>query len=118
MGEEMKVIYIAGPYRGENAWEREKNVRRAELLAFEVWRAGFVAICPHTNTRYFDGALPDHVWLDGDIAILKRCDGVILTHDWERSSGAHAEVEVANSMCIPIFYTIHEMQDFFGRASD
>ena len=59
----MKVVYIAGPFRGPNAWEIEQNIRRAESLALEVWRAGAAALCPYTNTRFFQGAAPDDVWL-------------------------------------------------------
>lgn len=30
----MKKIYIAGPYRGSNAWDVEQNIRMAEELGF------------------------------------------------------------------------------------
>ena len=101
----MKVVYVAGPFRGPNSWEIEQNIRRAETLALEVWRAGFAAICPHTNTRFFQGAAPDEVWLDGDIAILVKCDAVLCTPDWEKSSGARAEVDRAKQVGIPVFHS-------------
>ena len=59
----MKVVYVAGPFRGPNAWEIEENIRRAERLALEVWRLGCACLCPHTNTRFFQGAAPDAVWV-------------------------------------------------------
>lgn len=98
----MKLIYVAGPFRGANSWEVECNIRRAETLALEVWRLGAAAICPHTNTRFFSGAAADSVWLDGDIEILRRCDAMILVDGWERSAGTRAEVLFAgkNSICI------------------
>lgn len=68
----MRVVYIAGPFRAENAWEIEQNIRRAEEAALELWRAGAAVLCPHTNTRYFQGAAPDHVWLEGDLELLRR----------------------------------------------
>lgn len=102
----MKCVYVAGPFRGANAWEIECNIRRAETLALEVWRLGAAAICPHTNTRFFSGAADDSVWLDGDIEILRRCDAVVLTDDWERSSGARAEVSYALQHGIPVCKSI------------
>lgn len=104
----MKVVYIAGPFRAESAWGVEQNIRRAEELALEVWRTGkAAAICPHTNTRFFQGATPDDdVWLKGDIEILHRCDAVLLTPDWERSSGARAERKVAQEAGIPVFHNL------------
>lgn len=99
----MKLIYVAGPFRGDNAWEIENNIRRAETLALQVWRLGAAAICPHTNTRFFSGAAPDEVWLKGDIEILRRCDALITTPDWKASSGARAEVAFAYAHGIPVF---------------
>lgn len=105
----MKVIYIAGPFRGPNSWEIEQNIRRAETLALEVWRAGFVALCPHTNTRFFQGAAPDDVWLLGDLELLRRCDAILMTKDWEKSIGAKTEHEFAITHRIPVYYNIAEL---------
>jgi len=108
----MKLIYIAGPFRAANSWEVEQNIRRAESLSLEVWRLGAAAICPHTNTRFFSGAADDKVWLDGDIEILRRCDAVMLTPDWERSSGARAEVDVAENLGMPVFAMLSDLKDW------
>lgn len=102
----MRVVYVAGPFRGANSWEMEQNIRRAEALALDAWRAGFAVICPHANTRFFQGAAEDDVWLLGDLAILKRCDALLLTPDWSRSTGARAEVEFAKAHKIPVFYDL------------
>lgn len=96
--------YVAGPFRGANAWEVEQNIRRAESLAFALWQIpGIAVICPHANTRYFDKSLPDHVWLVGDLEILRRCDFVVLTADWQRSHGARTEANEAHRLGIPVF---------------
>lgn len=105
----MKVVYVAGPFRGPTSWEIEENIRRAERLALDVWRLGAACICPHTNTRFFQGAANDEVWLRGDLAILEKCDAVMLTPDWERSSGATAEVAHAKARGIPVFATLGEL---------
>ena len=105
----MKVVYIAGPFRGPDAWTIECNIRRAETLALEVWRAGFAVICPHTNTRFFHEAAPDSVWLEGDIEILHRCDAVLVTPDWAMSQGAMAEVAIAQKAEIPVFHSVENL---------
>jgi nucleoside 2-deoxyribosyltransferase len=109
------VIYVAGPYRGPNAWEIEQNVRRAEELALEVWRAGAAALCPHTNTRFFQGAAPDQIWLDGDLAFLAKCDAILMTPDWQRSVGASTEHAFAVSRGMPILYTFTELKEFVAQ---
>lgn len=98
-----KVVYIAGPFRGMNAWEIEQNVRRAEELALEAWKAGVVVICPHANTRFFQGAAPDNIWLEGDLEFVLRSNAVLTTPDWQRSAGARKEIDLANEMRIPVF---------------
>lgn len=100
----MKVVYIAGPFRGRSSWVIEENIRRAESLALDVWRAGCAAICPHANTRFFQGECPDKLWLDGDLEILRRCDAVVMTRDWDKSTGAACERDTAKRLGIPVFY--------------
>lgn len=115
----MKVIYIAGPFRATNpdtgksdAWKVQQNVMAAMALALEVWKSGAVAICPHSNTMFFQDAhgVLDEVWLAGDLELLHRSDAVLLTPNWHRSKGATAEREYALKLGLPIF---DSLTDFF-----
>ena len=105
----MTLIYIAGPYRAPNAWEIEQNIRRAEEFALECWKSGAAVICPHTNTRFFQGAAPDDIWLDGDLEMVIRCDVVFAIPGWEKSMGAREEVRTALAMGIPVVYSLQEV---------
>lgn len=113
----MKVIYIAGPFRGPSAWDVQQNIMRAMALALEVWRRGAVALCPHANTMFFQDAAPDRVWLEGDLELLKRCDAVLLTDDWERSSGARAEVVFAREHGIQVLFSIDEVDTLMATPT-
>lgn len=106
----MKVVYIAGPFRGKDSWEIKQNINRAAALALECWRAGYVALCPHTNTADFQGAAPDNVWLEGDLELLSRCDALLTTDNWKESQCACKEVEFAQLRGIPIFHSLVQMQ--------
>jgi nucleoside 2-deoxyribosyltransferase len=101
----MRIVYIAGPFRGPSSWHIAQNIRRAEELALQVWKMGAAALCPHANTANFQGAAPDEVWLKGDLALLERCDAILMTTDWERSAGARAEHDFAKVKGIPVFYS-------------
>lgn len=105
----MKLVYVAGPFRGKSHWDVAENVRNAERLALEIWRAGFACFCPHANTAHFDGAAEDKIWLEGDLEILRRCDAVVMTPDFERSTGAKAERDFAVRHAIPVYYSIREL---------
>ena len=112
----MKLGYVAGPFRGPSAWDIEENIRRAERLALEVWKMGAACVCPHANTRFYQGAAPDEVWLDGDLEILGRCDFVLMTPDWEKSSGARTEHDFAYHHGIDIFYDLDTLREWLDRV--
>lgn len=106
----MKVVYIAGPFRGPTPWAVEQNIRRAEELAAEVWRCGAACICPHANSRFFTGVAPDEIFLEGDLEILRRCDAILMTPDWERSKGACAERQEAINSNLAIFHDLNDLK--------
>lgn len=98
------IMFISGPYRGDNEWEVTKNIRNAELVALKYWKKGYVVICPHKNSSYFGGELPDHRWLDGDLEILGRCDGIVMMQNWRESAGAEVEHGYAIEKQLKIIY--------------
>jgi len=100
-----KVVFISGPFREPTPWLVECNVRNAEAISLAVWRAGGVAICPHCNTRYFDKAADDSIWLEGDLELLIRSDALLLIPNWNQSYGAVIEKSKACEINIPIFYS-------------
>jgi len=97
------LIYVAGPYRASSAWEIEANIRLAEETALELWRMGHVAVCPHAMTRYYQGELPDDVWLAGLLELMRRCDAVLMVGDWRKSEGSMAEHDEALRLGLPVY---------------
>lgn len=96
------ILYVAGPYRGDRA----ANIAQARNIAQELWAAGFAVICPHANTALFDDDrpdIPDKAYLQGDLEFIVGCDGLVMTPDWEKSSGARNEHEYAEKLGIPIW---------------
>ncbi len=106
----MKVIYVAGPFRASNAWDIECNVRRAEEASLTIWRMGAAALCPHTNTRFFQGAAPDHVWIDGTLELMRRCDAVYVLPNAEQSRGTQGEIREAGAFGIPVFHDFDNLR--------
>ncbi len=102
----MKVLYVAGPYRSDKgSWGVHQNIRRAEAVAYDLWSLGAAAICPHKNTEHFDGQdfADAGKWLEGDLAILDRCDALVLAPNWESSTGTAGEIKRARERGIPVF---------------
>lgn len=99
----MKVAYIAGKYTDDSTYAIRNNIRRAEEVNEWAWQNGYAAICPHTNTAFLDGLCNYEVWANGDLAILERCDLVILVPGWEDSKGTREEIKFARMCNIPIY---------------
>lgn len=108
----MKVVYIAGPYRGDNAWHVEKNIQAAEELAFEVTDIGAMPLCPHSMCRYWNGTRTDKFWLDGTLELMRRCDAVLLLRGWSSSAGSRAEKDEAERLGMPVFFYLSDLKDW------
>lgn len=97
------IAYIAGPYRAPTYKKRQKNIDHAEHIAKKAWKAGFdFVICPHLNTKNFDGIMPDLSFLQGDLLILEFCTHVIMLKDWMKSEGAKVEHKKATDLGLTI----------------
>ena len=112
----MSIIYVAGPYRHETICGTLDNIRFAERIAKILWRNGFVAVCPHTNSRLFDDVAPQDVFLNGYERLVTRCDGMVLVPGWEKSSGTRREKAIAENCGIyvvefPLYLTVTQSDD-------
>lgn len=113
----MKLIYIAGPYRpytnADGALvDTAHNISIAELTAVHLvdtlGHLGLFPVVPHLNTRDFENQVKkndDQYFLDGTMAMLERCDAVLLTmpNADEVSSGTKAEVHRAHQLGIQVY---------------
>lgn len=113
----MKLIYIAGPYRpytgADGIWiGTPMNIAHAESTAVNLVNAlgryGLFPVVPHLNTRDFENQVEqndDQYFLDGTMALLERCDAVLLTMPGadEVSSGTKAEVHRAHQLGIQVY---------------
>lgn len=111
----MKLIYTAGPYndkRGE--YYVLQNIMSARDAALFIWRNGGVAICPHLNTAFFDGAFGLHrdTWLKGDFEIIPRCDAIFMVSGWDNSEGAKAELELAREKGLKELFTYEQVIEY------
>lgn len=119
----MKLIYIAGPYRpytcADGTWVgTPMNIRNAEVTAVNLvntlGRYGLFPVVPHLNTRDFENQVEqndDQYFLDGTMAMLERCDAVLLTmpNADEVSSGTKAEVHRAYQLGIQVYRSFESL---------
>ena len=114
----MIVAYIAGPYRAANAWDQEQNIRRAEAVALEVAGLGAVAVCPHTQSRFFGGTLNSEYWLRATMEMMTRCDAVVLVKGWRKSAGSVAERKRALELGLPVLDGVGVFREWLEIAEE
>ena len=112
----MKLVYIAGPFRGDDSWEVENNIRVAETTGMAVAQLDAIPVIPHTMYRFWDGTLPDRFWLECGIRILERCDAIMMCKGWQYSSGSKAEMKFAKENSIPVFFDLEVLEEWIDNA--
>jgi hypothetical protein len=114
----VKICFIAGPYRGKTDAEKKRNIRIAEMAAEAVWKHGACALCPHLNSQFFSGIVPEETFLQGYLEVLSRCDCLLALPGWETSDGSKAEVKLARELKLPVFHYASAIETWLGDIED
>jgi len=100
----MKLIYVAGKYRGKTEAEIFDNIIHARNAAYRLWEKGYAVICPHLNSAFMGNPAIDDHFIKGDLEILSRCDAIYMLRNWLDSDGARREFERASQLGEEIYY--------------
>lgn len=100
------LMYIAGPYSHMLESGIQDNINRAALAGLDCCRAGWSVHIPHKNFAGFHvhQDIPYDTWIERDLAILAKCDAVLLLEGWSSSAGASREFQFAEELGIPHFF--------------
>lgn len=117
MSHAQTLVYIAGPFSGKDRNEVHANIHRAELLGLKVAELGAYPIIPHANTSLpaFEAVQPYTFWIEATGELLERCDAVLFTDDWERSSGARGENKLAINAGLPRFFHLADLAEWLRK---
>lgn len=109
----MITVYIASPYtKGDVA----QNVRVQLDIADELMTIGLCPIVPlFTHFQHLHKPRPYEDWMRIDEEKVRRCD-ILLRLDGE-SVGADREVKLANSIGIPVAYSVEELKKFIDKQN-
>ena len=115
----MKVIYIAGKYSGGNEYEVKKNIATAEDAAVAIWKTLKASVvCPHLNTAHWGQLLTHQQFIDGDLAIMERCDAVLFLDGWKESRGACLEHNHAFARNMVRLYGVDDALSWLNNEED
>lgn len=99
------LVYVAGPYTGDDLKETSENIRFARNVAAALWNQGHTVICPHSNSAHMEDEVDfDHAeWINRSLILLERCDAVVMIPGYLDSTGAMCELKYAKDFEIPIY---------------
>jgi hypothetical protein len=87
----MRVVYVAGPYRGEIKY----NVLKAAAVGKLLRQCGKAVIVPHMESIFFPESLTEDEWIEHGIDLLHCVDTVVLVPEWHDSTGTRNEIDYA-----------------------
>lgn len=107
-------VYIASPYtKGDVA----VNVRTQLEMANKLMDFGFAPFAPlYSHFQHMAFPRPYEDWIKIDLEWVKVCDAVLRLPG--ESKGADGEVEFAEQLEIPIFYSLEELDTFYKEKKE
>lgn len=109
----MIKVYIASPYTiGDIAMNVKLQIDTVDILM----NKNFVPFAPlYSHFQHMIHPRPYQDWIKVDLEWIKVCD-CLLRLDGE-SKGADLEVEFAQSIGIPIFYTVDNLCEYYNKKN-
>jgi len=103
-------IYVAGKYSADNVIEVLHNIREGTKVSAKLIKMGHSPFCPfldHQFSFYEDISVPEYYKYSIDF--LKVCEAMLVLKGYETSKGTLKEIEIAEEMGIPIYYSLEEI---------
>jgi hypothetical protein len=115
----MKRVYVAGSYNGPDVITVLNNMRIGMRAGVEVLRAGFSPWVPWFDYHFQLMLRPGETltiqdYYNYSIAWLRVSDAVYVCNYREDSKGTKAEIEEAQRLGIPVYYTLQDLIDAEG----
>jgi hypothetical protein len=113
----MIKVYIAGPYRAPDILSILDNIRHGIRAATEALRLGVAVYCPWLDFMLHLMLMPGETldvetYQANSIEWLHAADCLLALPGYEHSAGTQAEIKLATSLNLPIFYNFNELIDY------
>lgn len=113
------MIYLAGPYAHIHEHVKSRRYEQLTFVTAVLLRQGTTVFSPvthcHPLAQQYKMPLDHDFWLNHDLAILARCDKLLVLQleGWEHSIGVQREIAFADEHNIPVEYVI--LEDFVSE---
>jgi len=109
----MKDLIISAPYFSSDDYEIHSNIYEASMMAKFYWKLGYNVFCPHMNSAFFGGLVPEEQFLAACIERIMKADIIAFHPSWAKSSGCRKERLAAKTAGLELLYPLYE--NFMGR---
>ena len=102
----MKIVVICGKYSAKTFIGKCINIYKARKAAKRYWAKGYIVICPHSNSAFFDQCNTYEHFCNGYIEIIKRLqpDIIVMINNWHNSNGSQKEHRISRELGIAVIY--------------
>lgn len=115
----MKRIYVAGPYSANNVLDVLKNIGHGQKVCAELFADGYAPFCPWHDRTFItdnpDGDFTVEQFYQYSLAWLSVSDAMLVLDGWQNSKGTIKEIEHANKLGIPVFFSYDELKMWDNR---
>jgi len=132
LGDDRIQIYVAGPITPQGKVGKHPviefldNVRRGVRWCVRVWQEGFMPFCAFFDFVYWlvlkdDEEISESMIKNLSMTFVESSKGVFVMPNekgyttWQDSSGVKAEIERAEELKIPVFYTLKALKKHFKK---
>ena len=109
----MRLIYLAGAYRENEANELFYNIAHGRIrqVDFSKKFKNLVPVLPHVMFLDIASSRPESYFLEATLEVMMRCDAVwVFDPNWKYSKGTVNEVDIAKSLNIPVYFLLEDLQ--------
>ena len=104
------IVYVSGPYTKGDVIE---NIRIACDTADKLLEKGHIPYIPHLSAFWHLVSLKSYdEWMRIDAAFIPRCDCLLRIPG--ESKGGDIEVQIAQRLDIPVYFSIDELIGAYG----
>lgn len=116
------AVYVAGAIaptgQGHPVMEFLTNERRGIRGSVEVLLRGYAVFCPFVDFLYWlvlnpGEEIKSEMIYQNSLAMMSRCDAVLVLPGSENSKGTKAEIEQARRIGVPVFRNLEIMENYF-----
>lgn len=110
----MKRVYVAGAMSSDNILGVLGNISEGVKYGALLLKEGFAPFVPHLDVAFRlqqgkDYNVPMEYYYNYTMEWLKVSQYVLVVPGWEESVGTRKEIEMAESLDIPVYYSLEEL---------